>query len=90
LTLTEHFLSNLLSEGGDKKLAGAYHKMLSLVDEESRIVGNTTLKIVQEIRSDARDGAAAAGRIEMFLLEERTQLESERQGKSPKLGCKLL
>ena len=79
-----------MSEGGDKKLAEAYRKMLSLVDEESRIVGSTILKIVQQIDSNAKLGVAIAGRIETLLLEERTELESERQGKSPKLGCKLL
>jgi hypothetical protein len=85
LRLIERFLSDLFHEGGDEKLAEAYSKMLKLVDEESRIVANTILKIVQRISSNVElgidislRGAATAERTEILLLEERKKLELDR------------
>jgi plasmid maintenance system antidote protein VapI len=65
-----------LSKDGDDELAEAYREMLSLVDEESRIVANTILKIVQEIDSKVEINIEMSSRIEMLLLEEREKLDS--------------
>jgi hypothetical protein len=72
--------------GGDEKLADAYNKMLNLVDEETRIVSNTILKLVQSINENVKlgidiglRGADAAANAEAILREETRKLELDRK-----------
>jgi hypothetical protein len=81
----------LLHAGGDGKLADAYSNMINLVNEETRIVSNTILKIEQRIDNNVKLGidialssADTAGRTEMLLLEERGKLELDRKSDDAK------